>query len=98
MVLPNVDALRAKKAAELGLDLGSVKETSAEVEDPTEVDDDDMIKPEDFLSGREDDIAFHDDGSGSTGTGSYDSSKVDEARVSDATIIARLSASLTGKV
>ena len=98
MVLPNVDALRAKKAAELGLDLGSVKETSAKVEDPTEVDDDDMIKPEDFLSGREDDVAFHDDGSGSTGTGSYDSSKVDEARVSDATIIARLSASLTGKV
>jgi hypothetical protein len=57
-----------------------------------------MIKPEDFLSGREDDVAFHDDGSGSTGTGSYDSSKVEEARVSDATIIARLSASLTGKV
>lgn len=89
MVLPNVDALRARKAAELGLDLGAdVVAADAAVAAPEE-DDDDMVRPEDFLSGREDDESYYDDGSGLK-AGGVDADKVKEARASDAAIISRL--------
>ena len=93
LVLPNVDALRAKKAKELGLDLAVTEEpaTSTPVDEPTADDDDDLVTPDDFLMGREDDEGFTDDGSAvSTGT-TVDPEKAKEARVSDAAIMSRLS-------
>lgn len=89
LVLPNVDALRAKKAAELGLDLGETVAVDPVVDEP-EIDDDDMVTPEDFLSGREDDEAFHDDGVGGTGATVSDE-KMKATKVSDAAIAARIS-------
>jgi hypothetical protein len=93
LVLPNVDALRAKKAAELGIDLG---ETMAEplADEPAVEDDDDMVTPEDFLSGREDDASFHDDGI-SAGGGVDSDEKAKAARVSDATVSSRISDYIT---
>jgi hypothetical protein len=88
LVLPNIDALRAKKAEELGIDLGS---TAAPLAEPTAVeDDDDAVTPDDFLMGREDDDSFSDDGSG-TGSSTIDPAKVKEARVSEAEIMSRIS-------
>jgi hypothetical protein len=89
LVLPNIDALRAKKAAELGLDLGAVPSDEPVPADTAEEDDDDEVRPEDFLSGREDDETFHDDGAAG-GAGAIDAEKAAEAKVSDATIISRI--------
>jgi hypothetical protein len=88
LVLPNIDALRAKKAEELGIDLGS---TVAPLAEPAAVeDDDDAVTPDDFLMGREDDDSFSDDGS-STSSARIDPAKVKEARVSEAEIMSRIS-------
>jgi hypothetical protein len=89
LVLPNIDALRAKKAAELGLDLGVAPSAEPVPADTAEEDDDDEVRPEDFLAGREDDETFHDDGAAG-GAGAIDAEKAAEAKVSDATIISRI--------
>lgn len=89
LVLPNVDALRANKAKELGLDLGATVDVPAvdTAADVTAEDDDAM--PADFLSGREDDADFRDDGT-TVGSGTIDAEKAKEAAVSDAAITSRL--------
>ena len=89
LVLPNIDALRAKKASELGLDLGKVAAADISVEADTEDEDDDMPTPEDFLSGKEDDADYYDDGAG-VAAASVDSDKLKAARASDAAIASRL--------
>lgn len=94
LVLPNIDALRAKKASELGLDLGEVIAEPLADEPADGVDDDDMVTPEDFLSGREDDDSFYDDGV-SGGAAGVDVDKAKEARISDAAVSSRISDYLT---
>ena len=82
LVLPNVDGLRARKAAELGLDLSA---TAVDTSDDFASDDEDEddIRPEDFEMGREDDSGFYDDGSGMTAAAA-DVDKAKEAKLSDA--------------
>lgn len=89
LVLPNIDALRAKKAADLGLDLKVVDDAGAESVDEPE-DDDDEVKPEDFELGREDDADYYDDGSGAA-AGTVDADKAKESKMSDAAIEDKLS-------
>lgn len=93
LVLPNPDSLRMGKAKELGIDLGS-STAPAHVEASTisgAEDDDDDVRPEDFLLGREDDEGFSDSGDGATGSGAIDPEKLKASKESDSAISARLS-------
>ena len=87
IILPNVDDLRARKAAELGLDLSTKDITPAA--DSTGGDDD-SVTDDDLFSGREDD----EDYAGAGGGG--DVTKAKESRASDRTIEDRLRGFLGG--